>query len=133
MKKNFDVGLLLLRVTVALLMLLHGISKIKGGVGGIETAMVKNGLPAFVAYGVYIGEIIAPILMIIGWRTRIASLLVFFTMIVAVYVAHPTDVLKLNDHGASAIELQLLFVIGALALFFMGAGKYALSSKNKWD
>lgn len=133
MKKNIDIGLLLLRITVAFLMLLHGISKLQHGIDGIQTAMASNGIPAFVAYGVYIGEVIAPLLIIIGWRTRIAGLLVFITMVVAVLVAHPADILKLNNHGAAAIELQLLFGIGALALFFTGAGKYAVSSKNKWD
>ena len=36
--------------------------------------------PAFVQSGVYVGEVVAPVFIIVGLRTRIASLVVVFNM-----------------------------------------------------
>ena len=52
-------AMVLLRVTLAVLLLFHGWAKITGGIAGIEALVVKAGLPAFLAYGVFIGEVIA--------------------------------------------------------------------------
>ena len=77
MKRNLDLGLLILRFAVGTLMLLHGIAKLKG-VSGIEGMLENSGIPSFLSYGVYITEIIAPLLIIIGYRTRIASIVFVF-------------------------------------------------------
>ncbi|MGI9527179.1 MAG: DoxX family protein, partial [Weeksellaceae bacterium] len=72
--KNIDLGLLILRISIGGLMLFHGINKLQAP---IDTAnymvevMKENGLPGFMGYGVFLGEIIAPILVLIGWRTKI--------------------------------------------------------------
>ena len=50
-----DLGKLVLRVSVGVLILLHGIFKLQNGVDGIAGMLGNNGLPAFLAYGVYIG------------------------------------------------------------------------------
>lgn len=133
MKKQADIGLLILRVSLGVLMLLHGIAKVTKGVGGIETTLVEAGLPGIFAYGVYIGEIIAPLLMIAGYRTRIAAVFFICTMLVAIFIANPEKVTMLTRTGGWAVELQALFLFGALALFFTGGGKLALSTKNNWD
>ena len=114
-------------------MLLHGIAKIRKGVQGIENKFAGVGLPEFLAYAVYLGEVIAPIMMIIGWRTRLASILYACTMVVAVWLAHSEDVFSLTGGGGWAIELQALFFFGALVLLLKGGGKYALSTRSKWD
>lgn len=132
MKKNYDLGLLILRVCLGALMLLHGIDKLSTGVSGIGDMLKGMGLPAFISYGVIIGEVIAPILMIIGFRTRIAAFIFSFNMVVAVAMAHAGDLFKITEHGSWALELQGLYFFGGLALFFMGAGKFAVSSKNTW-
>ena len=49
-------GVILLRWTLAILMLFHGWAKVTGGVGGIEGMLAGKGLPGVLAYGVYIGE-----------------------------------------------------------------------------
>lgn len=131
--KNKDLGLLILRVTLGILILLHGMSKFQHGVDGIAGLINSKGLPGFLAYGVYLGELVAPCLLIIGSRTRIAALLLIATMIVAILVAHFGDILRLTESGGWALELQALYLFGALTLFFTGGGKYALSTKSKWD
>jgi len=132
MKKNTDIGLLLLRMTIAGLMLFHGIAKLSN-LSGIKNMLTESGLPEIMAFGVYITEIIAPILLLIGFRTKLASLVFFFGMLSAMFLAHSGDIFALSKTGGLQIELILLYAFGALVLFFTGAGKYSVSSTNKWD
>lgn len=132
-EKNNDLGLLIIRLSIGILMLLHGIAKLSHGVGFIEQTVVDSGLPSFIAYGVYVGEIIAPLFIIIGYGTRIASAIFAFNMIVAVALAHAGDIFSLSQTGGWTIELQALYFFAALALMFTGGGKYSLSTKNSWD
>jgi len=133
MQKNKDLGLLILRLTLGGLMLFHGIAKLTHGIEGIQAMLSSKGFPAFIGYGVYVGEIIIPLLLIIGYRTRIATLIFALNMLVALLLAHSGDIFSLSKHGGWAIELIAFFLFGAVALFFTGSGKYALSSSHKWD
>jgi putative oxidoreductase len=76
-----DLGKLLLRLAVGGLMLFHGLHKLFGV--GLSAACWWKGLPGFIAYGVLIGEVVAPILIILGLFTRPAALVLAFTMVVA--------------------------------------------------
>jgi len=131
--KNTDIGLLILRLGLGVLMFFHGASKLMNGAGGIEQMLEGMGLPGFIVYGVYIGEVIAPLFIIFGFDTRIAAAVFAFNMIVAVAMAHSSDLFTLNQAGGWTIELPALYFFGAVALMFTGAGKYALSSKHIWD
>lgn len=128
-----DTGKLILRLAIGGLLLLHGISKLMGGVDWLAQMLEGKGLPGVLAYGVYIGEIIAPILLIIGFRTRIAALIVAFNMLFAIVTAHAAEIFTMGKTGGWAIELPALFLLGALAIFFLGAGRYALSHRSRWD
>lgn len=125
-----DLGKLILRVGVAVLMLFHGISKVVHGTGFIEGMLGAQGLPAFVAYGVYVGEVLVPLLLIVGFQTRIAALILVFNMIVAVYLVHMKEIFVLTEHGAWAIELQMFYIIGGVVIALIGAGKYSLDAKK---
>lgn len=133
MKRNLDLGLLILRITLGVLMLLHGISKLVNGLSGIKDMLVEKNLPAFFAYGSILGEVVAPLMILIGFRTRLAAPVYAFNMVVAILMTHAGDLLALNRGGGYALELQMLYMMGAVALFFTGAGKYAASSTSKWD
>lgn len=133
MRKNNDLGLLILRITIGFLMLLHGFAKFGGGLEFISGMLVEKGLPGFFAYGVLVGEILAPIAILIGFRTRLAALIYAFNCLVAVLMAHSADIFKLGEHGGWALELLGLYFFGALALFFTGGGKLAASKNNNWD
>ncbi|CAA6808561.1 MAG: DoxX family protein [uncultured Sulfurovum sp.] len=128
---NDDLGKLILRLMVGGLMLFHGIAKLQHGIGFIEETLVTAGLPAQIAYGVYIGEVLAPILIILGIQVRLSALTVVFTMVGAIYLVHMEDILSLTKQGAWGIEVQMFFLMGALSLLFMGAGKYIVSNKTK--
>lgn len=133
MAKNRDIGVLIIRLSVGVLMLLHGIAKLRHGIDGIVGMMESNGIPGFVAYGVYIGEVIVPLMLIVGFRTRIAAAILIINMLVIFFIAHPQDIFKLNGNGGWKLELAGFYLFGSLALFFTGSGKYAVSSKNRWD
>lgn len=133
MKTNIDLGLLLIRIVIGFTMLLHGINKIIHGLDYIKSVLSAHGLPAFLSYGVYIGEIIAPLLIIIGFRTRMASLALAITCICIILLAHVNEIIALNDHGGLAIELVCIYLFVSLGLFFTGGGKMSVCTKNKWD
>lgn len=133
LEKNTDLGLLILRLSIGILMLLHGIAKLMHGAGGIEQMLDGMGLPSFIVYGVYIGEVIAPLFIIFGYGTRVAAAVFAFNMIVAVGMAHAGDIFTLSKSGGWTIEMQGLYFFGAVALMFTGAGKYAISNKHLWD
>lgn len=132
MKNNNDLGLLIIRLTVGVLMLLHGLAKLSG-VGFIEGMLAAKGLPSFIAYGVYVGEIVAPLLLIVGYRTKLAAMVFAFNTLVAMLLVHAGEIFTLTKHGGWGVELLGLYMFAAIALIFTGGGKYAISSGTKWD
>ncbi|NML62628.1 DoxX family protein [Massilia sp. RP-1-19] len=131
---NDDLGKLVIRAAVALMVLLHGISKLTGGIDGITGMVTNAGLPAILAYGVYVGEVIAPILVLIGLWTRAAAVVMVINMVVAIVLAHMGDLAKMNDMGGWALELQGMFLFGAIAVALLGAGRYSIGGINgKWN
>jgi putative oxidoreductase len=130
-----DTGKLIVRLAVGVLLLLHGISKLKSGVDWLTPMLADHGLPAFIRYGVYVGEVVAPILLIIGLFSRPAGLVLAINMIVAVLLTRPAEFFALDPQGGgSKIELELLFALGGVAVWCLGAGKYSVSrGRGKWD
>lgn len=123
-----DIGKLVLRLTLGVLILLHGIDKLHGGVSGIAGMLQNVGLPGFFAYGVFVGEVIAPLMVIVGYQTRIGAGLIVVNMLVAILLAHRGEIFALTSHGGWAIELQGFYLFTAVAVFFLGAGKYAVKN-----
>ena len=127
-----DFGILILRFNVGILMLLHGLQKISSGIDGIKDSVSSFSLPEFIAYGVYIGEFVAPVLIILGILTRLSALAVFCTMCFASFVVlggNFEGYLSLNQYGGWIVELQALYAFASLALIFLGAGKFSLYNK----
>ncbi len=127
--KDSDFGKFILRVSVAVLMLFHGYAKIKYGLGFVEATLDSNGLPTLMSYLVYIGEIIAPILLIIGYKTRFAAFTIICTMIFAIYLVFPNDLTNLANTGGLKLESNYFFILASLALIFTGAGKYSFDRR----
>jgi len=120
------IGKLLLRVMVAGMMLFHGIDKAVHGIDFIKGLIVKQGLPELLAYGVYTGEILAPLFLLIGWKSRVWAGVITFNMLIALYLTQMGNLLKLGAHGAWAIEVLMFYLLSALAIVFLGSGKYAV-------
>ncbi len=129
-----DAAKLLLRISLGGMLLLHGIDKLHGGIAGLQNMIENKGLPGFVAYGVYAGEVIAPLFILAGWNTRIAALVFAFNMVVATLLAHSGDIFELGRHGGWAIELPMLYMFGAITIALLGAGRYSVSrGRGTWD
>jgi putative oxidoreductase len=129
-----DVGKLILRLTIGVLLLLHGIAKLRSGIGWMAGPLGAVGLPAFVGYGVFVGEVIAPLLAVAGKFTRLAGVVIAFNMLAAVLLVQRDKVFALSQGGAWGIELEALFLFGGICLFFLGSGRYALSrGTGRWD
>ena len=127
-------GKLLLRVLIGALVLLHGIAKLKSGVGPVMGMLTQQGLPGELAYFVYVGEVVAPVMLIVGIWTRLAALIVAVNMTVAVALAHVPQLLQLNDQGGWALELQAMFLFGALSVMMLGAGRYSAGGAlGRWN
>ncbi|WP_308993778.1 DoxX family protein [Mariniflexile litorale] len=127
MNKNFpDLGLLILRIGFAGMLLTHGIPKLNLlfespikfadpiGVGEITSLILT-----------LIGEVLAPILILIGFRTKLAAIPVIITMFVAAFIVHASDAMAVK-------EKALLYLIGFVVIFLTGAGKYSIDGFKKY-
>ena len=97
MLNNPDIGKLILRLSLGLMLLLHGVHKLHAGVGWIAGVLAEHHLPGFLAYGVFIGEVIAPVMVIIGYQTRIGAALIVGNMLVALVLAHMGELFSLSN------------------------------------
>ena len=124
-----DTGKLVLRVVLGVLILLHGIFKIKHGVGFLTPMVQGIGLPPWFAYGVYLGEVVGPVMVILGLLTRVGAFLIFGNMVFALVLAHTGDLVSLTKQGGWALELQAMYLFTALALVLMSPGRYAMTRR----
>ena len=129
MRNDQDWGKLVLRLALGGTMLLHGIAKITGGVDGVAKMLAGHGLPAALAYGAYVGEVLAPLLVIVGLQARVGAALMAINMVFAIWLAHAADVLRLGEQGGWAIELQALYLFGSIAIVLLGAGRYSIDKR----
>ena len=124
-----DLGKLVLRLAVGILILLHGIAKLKGGLDGIVGMVEAAGLPGFLGYGVLVGEVLAPVLVLVGAYARIGGLLIALNMLVALALVHMGQFGLLNEQGGWALELQGMFLAAAIAIALLGPGAYGVNNK----
>lgn len=130
MLKSDDVGKLILRLTLGGLMLFHGIHKLQHvgpTVHWMQTALAAHHVPGFVAYGVFIGEVLAPVIIILGLYTRIGGLLIVINMIFAILLVHTGEFLTLTHSGGWALQLDAFFLLNGLVLICLGGGRYAMN------
>ena len=118
----------LLRLMVGGLMLFHGLAKLLNlqTLGFIKNQLVEIGMPPVFAYGVFVGEIVAPILILLGIYSRFGGFLIFINMIFAIVLVHMHDILALTEHGGWRLELQVFYLIGGILILMLGSGRYAI-------
>jgi putative oxidoreductase len=125
-----DAGKLVLRVVLGVLLLFHGMSKLIGGIGSVGGILVHAGLPPALGYLVYVGEVVAPIMILIGLYTRLAALVVVVNMIVAVLLVHTSQFFTTNQSGGWALELQAMYFAAGVVLALTGAGRFSLGGRT---
>ena len=125
--KNDNLGKLILRLTVGSLMLFHGVAKISHleSLEFIKGQLANSGIPSVIAYGVYLGEIVAPIMIIFGFYARLGGLIVVINMVFAIALVHIDDLFTIGEHGGWRMELQAFYLFCGLAVLFLGSGKFA--------
>ena len=134
MQSNDDLGKLVLRASLAILMLFHGVSKLINGIDPIMGMLAKAGLPGGLAFLVYVGEVIAPLMILFGIWARLGAVIVAINMIVAVALAHIPQLFTMTKTGGWALELQAFYFFGALAVALLGAGQYSIGGRSgKWN
>lgn len=118
-----NIGLLFLRVSLSVMMLTHGIPKLSKLISGdFEFASVFGlGAPISLVLAV-LGEVVFPILIIIGFKTRLSAIPVVCTMAVAAFIYHAND-----PYGVK--EKALLFLIGFISIALLGPGRYSADKK----
>ncbi len=124
-----DLGKLILRVVLGVLILLHGIAKLRLGVDPIAGMLQAHGLPNYLAYGALVGEVLAPLLLILGWYGRIGAALIAVNMLFAFVLAHTGQLAQLNEQGGWALELQGMFLASSISLLLLGPGKYSVNQR----
>ncbi|HEY2254056.1 MAG TPA: DoxX family protein [Variovorax sp.] len=130
MIRSDDTGKLVLRVTLGVLLLLHGIAKLSEGVGPIGGLLAAHGLPSALAYLVFVGEILAPVLLIAGIYTRPAAWIVVANMLFTFWLVHMHNLWAIGKSGGWAHELEGLYLFGALAVALMGAGRFSVGGSS---
>jgi putative oxidoreductase len=107
-----------LTIGLGVLMLFHGVHKVLNGIDFIIPLLEAYNVPyaEYVSYGVYVGEIFAPLLLISGYYIRVAGAIIVFNMLVAIFLVHQAEILTLTEHGSWSIETPMLYLIIGLAL-----------------
>lgn len=124
-----DLGKLILRLALGILVLLHGIDKARFGIEVITDLAAAHGIPGFVAYAVYIGEILAPLMVIAGFYARIGALLIAAKVLASIALVHMAEIALLNGQGGWAVELQGMFLATAIGIALLGPGAYGINRK----
>ncbi|MCU4118534.1 DoxX family protein [Variovorax sp. N23] len=130
MTRSDDTGKLVLRLALGILILLHGVAKISAGVSGVGGMLASHGLPSALAYLVYVGEIVAPVLVIVGIYTRPAAWIIAINMVVALWLVHMKDLFTIGKNGGWALELQGMFLFAAIAVALLGAGRLSVGGSS---
>jgi putative oxidoreductase len=125
-----DLGKLILRLILGVLILFHGAFKLRHGISGIEGMIAGHGLPAFFGWAVFLGEVLGPILLILGFYARVGGLLVALDMLVAFTLVHGPQLFHLTGSGGWQPELQGMYLCTGLAIALLGAGRFSLGGRN---
>ena len=116
-------GLALLRIVASVLIMTHGFSKFQQLISGNFQFADPLGIgEAPTLFLAVIGEFIAPIFVIFGYKTRLATLPTLITMLVAAFVVHGPDPFVKK-------ELALVYALIFSVVLLLGPGKYSVDKR----
>jgi putative oxidoreductase len=130
-----DLAKLILRVTVAALILLHTCAVINGELA-IRDTLMRWGLPVGLAWTAVIFEGVAPVMVILGVYARLGAWMMTFWMVMAFLLAHidTGHIFQLAENGVGwRVEGPFFFLAGSLCVALLGAGRYGLNIGGKWN
>ncbi len=118
-----DLGKFILRISFSLMMLTHGISKVDRLFADEIKFSDPIGLGSFLSLIlIAFAEFVAPIFILIGFKTRWFSIFPVIGMAVAAFISHWEDPFPRK-------EKALLFMFGFLVIAMIGPGKYSIDKK----
>ena len=116
------VGLLILRLSLALIFFSHGYPKVARSAAGMQEFFVQHGLPGYFVYIAGVVEVFGAILLVLGVFTRAAALLLAIEMGVAIWKVHSSG----GYFAVHVYEFPLAVLAGCFALATVGAGRFSL-------
>ena len=122
-------GLAILRIVLGIAMIVHGWSKLSGGVDNVagffgETLGIP--LPGLMAWVVTIVELVGGILLVVGFLTQIAGILITLDMLGAILFAYLLRGAPFIENGAIAWEKEAVFAAAALCIVLAGPGAWSV-------
>jgi putative oxidoreductase len=133
--RGFDVrqtaryGLAILRIVLGIAMLVHGWSKLSGGVdnvAGFFGGMLGIPAPGLMAWVVTIVELVGGILLVVGVLTQIAGILIALDMLGAILFAYLLRGAPFIENGAITWEKEAVFAAAALCIALAGPGAWSV-------
>lgn len=128
MLENTDLGKLILRLVLGGTLLFHGLAKLFMGVGSLEMALQAHGLPPMLAYASFVGELVAPAMVILGYRTSLFALIIALNTTAMIALFHMDDIAMLDTAGGWSLQLQGFFLGTALAVMMIGPGRFKMKN-----
>ena len=127
-----DLGKLALRLGLGGLVLFHGVYKLLNGLDPVKSLLASYNMSETLAYGIYLGELIAPLLIILGLFSRLGGLLIAANMVAAVLLAGLANLLVISPGGGYALEMEVMYFAAALAVTLFGAGRFSIGG-GRWN
>jgi putative oxidoreductase len=128
-RETAPVGLLILRVVLGIAFVVHGWAKLSGGVGNVAGFFGETlGIPApvLMAWVVTIVELVGGLLLIIGFLTQIAGILLTLDMLGAILFAYLMRSAPFIEGGSITWEKEAVFAAAALCLVLAGPGLFSV-------
>lgn len=116
-----DTILLLFRVLVSLAMInTHGIKKLTNFADTVQNIPDPFGIGGEIStYIALLANIVCPILVILGFATRLAAFQILSVTLIGFFVVHAADPWAVRD-------VPLMYSLAYLLILLFGAGKYSL-------
>ena len=124
LQSNEDLGKLIIRVTVGVLIVFHGLAVLTGD-PGIPNRLAAWGLPEQLKWLVFFAEFFGGLMMIVGAYARVGGFLVGLFMV----AQNPGG----NHWDHYFLDTQMFYLLGGFSVFFLGAGKYGLNMGGEWN
>ena len=123
-----DIALLLARILIAILFLIASYNKFKG-LGGWTAYFTKLGVPgaSIMAPLAAAFELVAGLLLLVGFKTRLVALAIGVFVIIAALLAQTNFA---DGNQLNHFLKNFAIVGGCLALFVTGAGTYSMDAKR---
>lgn len=123
-----DIALLIGRIVIGLLFVMAAYAKFKG-LAGTTGYLTKLGVPApsIMAPIVATFELLTGVLVIVGFKTRLAALALAIFVVIAALLAHTNFA---DQNQLNHFLKNFAIAGGCLALFVSGAGTYSVDARQ---